>query len=359
MKKVNTIVSVVAILGIMGGCSATKINLDSQPSGARVTLNGKQIGTTQINNYKIKKKEMPLTAVAKKYHYFDDTLLVVPDKSDYTFHLVRKTTELPDVTFNVIPVSYGVPSVSIDSRTTIAYVEAIEKSPNVKAVEKITNNYNTMAQISQLSIDPINDGEDVVVYVMYYEEDSGKSYSNIWKQKVGDFRKTKITSGKWLDLYPHFTPNGNSVVFSSNRMNGSASTLCKVDLNAGKGITNISHSNNLEQMPFVSPDGKKIFYSSFPMGANEPQIWSVDIDGRYPTQIRAGAFPQISPDGKKILYEYLYNSVTQIWCMNTDGTGESQLTQNQNYDCMQPRWSPDGQTIVFASNCYIPLYSYL
>lgn len=61
-----------------------------------------------------------------------------------------------------------------------------------------------------------------------------------------------------------------------------------------------------------------------------------------------GSRPVWSPNGQKIAYEYASGDSRQIWVMNADGTGKTQLTTegtNRN-----PVWSPDGQKIAFASN---------
>ena len=39
-----------------------------------------------------------------------------------------------------------------------------------------------------------------------------------------------------------------------------------------------------------------------------------------------------------------------MWVMNIDGTAETQLMQNIEYDVVDPKWSPDGKWIVFSSD---------
>jgi len=71
-------------------------------------------------------------------------------------------------------------------------------------------------------------------------------------------------------------------------------------------------------------------------------------------QIKNVNDPNISPDGKKVVFtvtEYFLEkgkSNTDLYMMNIDGRNQRQLTYNKAAD-FHPRWSPDGQTILFLS----------
>lgn len=56
-------------------------------------------------------------------------------------------------------------------------------------------------------------------------------------------------------------------------------------------------------------------------------------------------YPAISPDGSKIAFSYKGD----IWTVPATGGRATQLTTHRSYDT-QPVWSPDGKTIVFASD---------
>jgi acylaminoacyl-peptidase len=65
--------------------------------------------------------------------------------------------------------------------------------------------------------------------------------------------------------------------------------------------------------------------------------------------------PQISPDGSKVIYVRNFKDVmtdknlSNLWMVNFDGSNSRPLTtgnQNDSY----PRWSHDGQKIIFKSN---------
>ena len=116
-----------------------------------------------------------------------------------------------------------------------------------------------------------------------------------------------------------------------------------------KKITNTSAE---DYSPSVAPDNNVVAYTSNLLEADEPQIWTIHVDGSLPTQLREGETPRISPDGARILFVRHDKNTKkkQVWMMNTDGTGETQMTQNIDYNTVHPKWSPDGNWIVFASD---------
>ncbi|MFC1558315.1 prolyl oligopeptidase family serine peptidase [candidate division KSB1 bacterium] len=65
--------------------------------------------------------------------------------------------------------------------------------------------------------------------------------------------------------------------------------------------------------------------------------------------------PQISPDGDKIIYVRQFSDImtdkrhSNLWIIDFDGTEHRPLTSGK-YNDRSPRWSPDGNQIIYVSN---------
>ena len=108
-----------------------------------------------------------------------------------------------------------------------------------------------------------------------------------------------------------------------------------------------------EMAPHLSPDGRRIAFSSVRLGERE-DIWLVEADGSHPQQLthgpgRAQGAPWWSPDGRRIVFDSFADDLHyHIWMIDADG-GSLRRLETQAGDEHVPNWSRDGRWIYFSS----------
>ncbi|WJG09861.1 amidohydrolase family protein [Aliiglaciecola sp. LCG003] len=94
----------------------------------------------------------------------------------------------------------------------------------------------------------------------------------------------------------------------------------------------------------ITPDGKNMVFDTL------GDLFIVDASGgkaRALTQDFAwNIHPAVSPNGKKIAFSSDRGGLSNIWLMNIDGTDLKQVTKEKNNIMHSPKWSPDGQYIL-------------
>jgi Tol biopolymer transport system component len=101
-----------------------------------------------------------------------------------------------------------------------------------------------------------------------------------------------------------------------------------------------------------SPEGKRIAYSAFRDGHNST-LYIADLKDNHTGSGRAltePAFEAHSPvwsaDGSRLAFTGLWKGTQQIFAINADGTGLTQVSRKDGRSCSHPSWSPDGTLIV-------------
>jgi Tol biopolymer transport system component len=130
----------------------------------------------------------------------------------------------------------------------------------------------------------------------------------------------------------------------------------------GSGLTRLTDRPGEDREPVWSPDGTKIAFVSFCRDAikcsgsagvvgSSSDIFVMNADGTGITNLtRAGGFddePAWSPDGTKIAWRSnrTSNKDAEVFVMNADGTNQVQLTDRAGVDD-EPAWSPDGTKLA-------------
>lgn len=209
-------------------------------------------------------------------------------------------------------------------------------------------------------------------------------------KKGATYKPTLISTGKGRTTCSYFLTDNKSVLFASTHhymdtcpasvpYNPKSKYVWPVypefDIfvsgQDGKVISQLTNSTGYDAEATVSPDGKKIVFTSTRSG--DLELWTMDIDGSNPKQITSGlgydggAF--FSPDGKQLVFrasrpktdeeikEYkellaaglVAPTNMEIYVCDTNGNNLKQIT-NLGKANWAPFFHPSGKKIIFSSN---------
>lgn len=151
-----------------------------------------------------------------------------------------------------------------------------------------------------------------------------------------------------LDNQPAWSPDGNTIAFVSDRDGHQEIYLRRLDQ---AFPTCLIYSEEEKRKPEWSPDSAWLVYVS------GSAIWRIRPHGTEATQISEGLIdysPAVSPDGRKIAFTSLRDGDEETYVMEISPTSPAQkLTDNQVRDT-GATYSLDGQKIFFLSDRHAP-----
>ncbi len=188
------------------------------------------------------------------------------------------------------------------------------------------------------------DGRRVVFTVQRVERETEKKYTNLWLAAADGTRLRQFTHGKWADSQPRWSPDGQTIAFFSNRGNEEQVQIYLIPVDGGEARPLTDLKGNFASFDW-SPDGTKLVCQFRKKDADALEREKDEGKKKLGLSYRHITRVDYKFDGAG----YLPRERWHVWLIDAASGEASQLTEGDK-DETEPRWSPDGQHILFASN---------
>jgi TolB protein len=204
--------------------------------------------------------------------------------------------------------------------------------------------------------------------------------------------KRKVTGNRSINLFPSWSPKGDSLIYTSYRaggpdlwilskgrrpngklmkvaatkyrgvwapndghvamvMNKDSNTDIYLAREDGSGLRRLTYGRSIEASPAWSPDGRRLAYVSDESGS--PQIYIREIQSgearRLTFEGSYNASPAWSPTGQWIVYAAQTSTNFDLYLIDPETGFNTPLVSHPRSD-EEPAWSPDGRKVAFLSN---------
>lgn len=226
--------------------------------------------------------------------------------------------------------------------------------------------------------------------LIFQSKRDGRGCDQIYTMNIDGSNVKMISNGEGRTTCSYFFKGGKRVLYASTHL-GSRDCPPNPDFSQGyvwaiypsydiftanpdgSGIKQLTTSKGYDAEATISPDGKKIIFTSERDG--DLDLYSMDASGKNVKRLTTelgydgGAF--FSPDSKQIVYrgshptseadikrykdllaQHLIVPTTfEVWTMNADGSNKRQVTK-LNAASFAPFFTPDGKRIIFCTNYF-------
>lgn len=156
--------------------------------------------------------------------------------------------------------------------------------------------------------------------------------------------------GRWTHS-PAWMPDGRSIVFSSGSWD--ATSLWISPIKEDSEPRPLAGAGGDALQPTISLKTGAIVYTQY---IEDRDIWRIDLTATHRgeaqmspliTSTRRDVQPRYSPDGRSIVFVSTRSGNMELWLADADGSNPRQLTKFGGPPSSGPSWSPDGRRIVF------------
>jgi len=171
-----------------------------------------------------------------------------------------------------------------------------------------------------------------------------------------------LLSATDLDYAPVFSPDGGSIVFTSDRQGSADLFRVKAD---GSGLERLTTDPAYDDQAAFSPDGSQLVFVSTRQGGFA-RLWTLDVASKRAKALTTGSGaagdfrPSWSPDGAWIAFSsgrengsdlpFAYGrwerlQPADIYIVRPDGSGLKRISEHGQF-CGSPKWNRDNRRVI-------------
>lgn len=252
-----------------------------------------------------------------------------------------------------------------ESRVVLASAKAGSRNKEIYTMDWDGKGLRAVSKHKSIAISPAwsPDNQHIAYTAYAYHKKEKTRNADLFLLNLASGKRTALSTRKGINSGAAFIPGSLDLLATLSR--GGSPDIYRLN-RQGKVLERLTSgpggAMNVE--PAVSPDGKKVAFSSDRSG--RPMIYVMDLkkpsNGKRKVKriVFAGwynASPSWSPDSKRIAFAG-YDATSKhfdIFSMNNDGTGLIRLTTarkvNGKYSNNEdPTFSPDGRHVMFISD---------
>ena len=184
------------------------------------------------------------------------------------------------------------------------------------------------------------DGRRIAFVVTSLSEERDEYLANIWIVDMTGGAPRRFTAGPRRDIEPRWSPDGARLAFLSERAPKDKLQLYVMPADGGEPTKLTTLENGVSSVAW-SPDGTRLAFVSAVGGQREPDSEEEKRKSR-PARVITSVKYRFNGEG------FTYDRRPHVFVVSTDGSAPVQISDGDFIDA-DPTWSPDGDSIVFAS----------